>query len=246
MSAPFVCCVCLTADRQRLTERAVRCFLSQTYTDSWLLIYDTGAVPFELPESLASRGRIVTVYNPSARGHAIGALRNEAIELTGKAADVIATWDSDDSSERERLAVQVEQLESGGWPAVGFHNLLFLDTRDGRYGEAWEYDKHRGCHGTAIGTSLVYWRETWMRQPFDEHKMVGEDEHWHRLVKAGGFNGIGSNPPHGDSKPLLIAEVHGNNTSGVYIVFDRHQPAHQPEWRRVPEFDAYCRERLYL
>ena len=236
MSTPSVCCLMLTADRQRLTDRAVRCFASQTYENSWLLIYDTGAAPYELPRMLPREisSRIVVVHAQSTARRTVGTLRNEAIEMAGKAA-VIAHWDSDDWSAPERLAIQVPALQMhASFRAVGFHNMLFLDARAG-LGRAWEYDHRRGDR--AIGASLVYWRKTWERQPFNEAKMVGEDTEWHQIVPTRGLNGV--------AEPLLIAEVHGANTSGVYSVFDNHQPATQPEWRRAPEFDVYCREKLY-
>ena len=252
MSMPNVCCLCLTADRQRFTERAVQCFLSQTYSASWMLIYDTGDVPFDLSyehgKLAHDAGRqIVVVYAKTAGKRPIGRLRNEAIAMSGDSTDAIAHWDSDDWSDRDRIATQLEQLAhtTTAVPgSVGFHNLLFLDARIVPF-HAWEYDKRRGCHNAAVGTSLMYWRKTWERQPFDERLQIGEDEAWQKLVRVVGFNGVGTNPEYGNSRPLMIAEVHGGNTSGVYGVFDHHQPAHQPEWRRAPEFDQYCRERLY-
>lgn len=243
MSTPSVCCICLTADRQKLTERAVRCFLNQTYPYRELLIYDTGAVPFDLPAELGDPQGIV-VRNVHLKGHSIGALRNEAIDMTKS--DLIAHWDSDDWYAPERIERQVEAATFGP-TVIGFHNALFFDTR--MFGsfvpvnvtqrrDAWEYDCTRSGLGKVIGSSLMYHRDAWVKRPFNEHLHTGEDNDFERRFHVQRLQGI-------VPSPLMIAEVHGANTSGVYGVFDNHSPAFQPEWRRAPEWDAFCREKLY-
>ena len=250
MSQPSVCCVCLTADRQRFTDRAVKCFLSQSYQIAHLLIYDTGANPYVQGRLGASR--ITTVWNPSSRGKRIGALRNEAIDMVK--ADIIVTWDSDDWSDAERVACQVMSLE--GHAATGFHNLLFLDTREmvwsgisnesPRGANAWEHDYLRyggaGPMAHVQGSSLAFWRKTWEHYPYAENLRDGEDARLCKSVPVHAVNGVGLP---GADEPLLIAEVHGGNTSRAYQVFDRYQAHVNPEWRRAPEWDEYCRRKLY-
>ena len=229
---PLACCILLTDDRQDLTDRAVKCFLAQTYEHRELLIYDTGTMPYGLP---AVDSEDIAVIRPTGdlRGK-VGALRNRAIEYAA-GADIIAHWDSDDWSAPERIADQVSSLQMHTrYRAVGYHNILFLDSRDGRM-NAWEYDYRDG--NKALGASLVYWRRTWERQPFNENRTSGEDTEWHKIVPTRGLNGV--------CEPMLIAEVHGANTSTVYTVFDNHVKHHQPEWRRAPEFDSYCVGKLY-
>lgn len=244
MRDPLVCCICLTADRQALTDRAVKCFVAQTYPEKELLIFDTGATPYRLPVGIQAKD--ITIMRPSVcdkpeefRAMKIGTLRNMANRMAA-GADIIAHWDSDDWSAPERLAIQVPALRMHPkYKAVGFHNLLFLDSRARprvpRMTPVWEYDYRRGDQ--ALGTSLVYWRRTWEKQAFVENRVSGEDTEWVKAVGVRGLNGV--------CEPLLIAEVHGANTSPVYSVFDDHKPHHQPEWRRAPEFDSYCREKLY-
>lgn len=248
MTASSVCCLCLTADRQRFTDRAVKSFLSQTYAGAWLLIYDTGQEPYVLPPAVDS-SRIVLCYCRPATKRNIGALRNEAIDMASRA-DVIAHWDSDDWSAPERLAAQIRALENGSLVA-GFHNLLFLDARRPKcfgpeHAQAWEYDykllSSIPSSPKVVGTSLLYRREAWERLPFNEHKQSGEDTEWTKAQEVVQLNGVTRLDAPG---PLMIAEVHGDNTSGVYKVFDQHNRAHNPEWRRAPEWDAWCRERMY-
>ena len=244
MSSPSVCCLLLTADRQWFTDRAVQCFLDQTFTGAHLLIYDSGEKEYEFLRPVNQR--VTIVRNPFARGHKIGALRNEAIDMVK--ADIIVHWDSDDWSAPARVAYQHSTLQSENVGAHGFHNLLFLDSRVAQYPDpmykAWEYDyrKFGGARpGHVVGSSLAYWRETWRRAPFSETVRY-EDPDWCKRVAVYATNGIGIM---GVNHPLLIAEVHGGNYSSAYAVFDSHQAHINPEWRRAPEWDGYCRERLY-
>jgi glycosyltransferase involved in cell wall biosynthesis len=234
----------LTADRQRFTDRAVACFLAQSYRDAHLLIYDTGAITYEHSGNFANITHVRR--GQYSRGRKIGALRNEAIDMVE--ADIIVTWDSDDWSAPERLERQVSSLRDS--MATGYHNLLFLDTREWRGAppmnmDAWEYDYHRfgGRHETEIvvGSSLAFWRESWQQKPYVENQ-THEDAQFCRDRKVRAVNGVGL--PLIDT-PMLIAEVHGSNTSSSYAVFDQHKPHINPEWRRVPEWDVYARERLY-
>ena len=235
----------LTADRQGFNDRAVKCFLDQTYIGAHLFIYDTGEQPYTRAFNDRRYQNITTAYNSASRGKRIGALRNEAIDMIK--ADIIVTWDSDDWSAPDRLTQQVASLRDQ--MATGYHNLLFLDTRavaSRRHCDAWDYD-HRRWGGKiaqthVVGSSLAYWREAWQRHPFVENQPYGEDNEFCRAVKVQAVNGIGTV---GVDAPPLIAEVHGQNTSWSYGVFDRHSPVDNPEWRRAPEWDDYCRARLY-
>jgi glycosyltransferase involved in cell wall biosynthesis len=239
--------MCLTADRQKLTDRAVRCFQSQTYENRHLLIYDTGVEPYDFGDR--SDKRVIVVRDEQARGKRIGALRNLAARLCSRV-DIIAHWDSDDWSHPERIAVEARALT--GQQCVGFHNLLFFDSRERN--EAWEYDYRYGGVDRfplrVLGTSLMYWRDTWVKRPFDEDG-VGEDHRWfdNSVIVPAQLNGV---MPGWEVllAPMMIAEFHGGNTNAYGAshephfkpIFDRHEKHANPEWRRAPEWDLYCRE----
>lgn len=251
MENEAVCAICLTADRQRLTTRAISCFVEQT-APAWMLVYDTGETAYDLPAELAARSRetshpIVVVRDQQARGHKIGKLRNDANQLASRA-DVLVHWDSDDWSAPERLEVQLQNVRQTG--ITSFMNMLFFKS-DGwehldhkaHFGMAYEYDLAKCSPHNVIGTSLMYQRGIWESQPFNEFAQIGEDTEWSRRLS---MTGVKAWRVEAVSNPRMIAEVHGGNSSYVYkLAFDDYQPAFRPEWRRAPEFDQFCWEKLY-
>jgi hypothetical protein len=109
----------------------------------------------------------------------------------------------------------------------------------GKPGEAWLYTAQdpRYC----VGSSLCYWRSTWERKPFPA-VTHGEDTQWQTGLKrasVSSINGIHKQQPfeYDPPEPRLIATIHGGNTA-------LHIDEKAQEWRRVPEWDTYCRTRI--
>jgi hypothetical protein len=169
-------------------------------------------------------------------GGVIGALRNEA-NSTVKA-DIILHWDSDDWSHPNRIAEQVALLQSSGAECVGYSEMLFWQSSE-IFSSAWLY--RAAVPNYAVGTSMCYWRETWQRDPFPDRSEGCDDLDWfNRGVK---IIGVSANAtvsfPQVTVDPRMIASIHGGNTCAKIDVNAR-------EWRRVPEWDAYCREAMKL
>lgn len=230
---PSVTCVCLTADRQVMTDRAVKCFLNQTYPDRHLLIYDTGNVRYELPADFEAR-RITLVHEIRPPYATIGMLRNIAVGLAQ--ADIIAHWDSDDWSHPLRLAWQVQRLREPahgdtGTPQkapslVGYRSMMFW-----RGGEAWRYQNELQTY--VIGTSMCYWRKAWEAKSFPERGAAGaplkfgEDNEWQKGIARATDEGFFK------SEPAMIAEMHGGNITDHADIMIK-----SPNWQRVAEWDA--------
>lgn len=243
-SQPKVSCVLLTADRQHHTLRAVKSYLAQDYANKELVMLDTGSNLFWPPQVSD-----LILANAKPDGATIGKLRNNANLLTG--GDIIAHFDSDDLSHPYRLAEQVALLQSSGAEAVGYHDMVFWETRrriadstTEPCEEAWLYQ--HGGERYALGTSLMYWRKTWERVKFPDTSK-GEDTLWLREVKCKSVSST-TNPPQADPvmanwaqyfQPRMIAEIHGSNTSSRI-----HRDSDQ--FTRIPELDAYCREHMKL
>ncbi len=256
MSNPTICAIMLTKDRPEMAARAVRCFREQTYENKRLLIWDTGSLGGRAEDSIAPIGNFELQINEhycfDVDGFTIGKLRNRANSWPEvEDSDIIAHWDSDDYSHPNRLTEQVALLVSSGADAVGFNSMLFWDTRvrimdvtsggapwteSALRNEAWLYCAVNPQH--ILGTSLLYWRSTWERQPFDDVPS-GEDTRWIAKLGKKAF-GVPSDMHHYDGEPRMIASVHGGNSSGYAPEKDRAST------KRAPEFDAFCRTVMAL
>src|ERR1017187_3826240 len=231
LKQPTVTAICLTADRQAYTDRAVQCFLSQTYENSSLLIYDTGAKPYTL-NRLDPFGRIILARPEILPVNAtIGQLRNEAHALITDS-EVLIHFDSDDWSAPYRIQESVSLLVNSNADIVGYNELLFWESVKG---EAWQY-RHPD-HKYPIGASLCYWRKYWAENPFKETS-AGEDFHFvhcQRTSAMGSLQSFGDDPSRLDAwRPMLVAEIHGGNACS------RITPDNL-EWKRQSGWDARLR-----
>ncbi len=252
MSQPLVCCVLLTADREEMTARAVRCFEAQTYENRVLIVWNTGQ-PLDWSSGIPPR--VWDATPTSSPNASIGRLRNDATAwaLSGPdpQPDLFAHFDSDDWSHPNRLAEQVALIESDPeLDAVGYSDMLFWKTvpswdinPDGsryatpreeneEYGEAWLYTSPSNY---LLGTSLLYRRAAWERKPLMDINR-GEDRHWIQGLRT---KGVSSCPWEERPDPRMIASIHGANTSS------RIDPTSE-QWQRLPEWDQHCRETMEL
>ncbi len=241
MSEPLVCAIMLTRDRPEMAARAVRSFREQTYRRKQLLIYNTGR---ELLINLYPKeNQVVESLHCS-----IGELRNAAVLYCG--ADIIMHMDDDDVSHPNRIAEQVAFLQSSGADVVGYDEVLFW--REGasylRNSEAWLWSNNCVPNRHAPGTSLCYWRKYWERHPFADLPTNSEStSEYHKFLQDAKLATMTSLTGRGDSiagdydvQPRIVASIHGSNTVR-YDDIERSQ-----NWRRVPEWDTYCRERMAL
>ena len=256
MTNPSVFCLMLTADRQAFAERAVRCFLRQTYENRRLLIYDTGLRPF----LLSHEDSRITVIRLSGVKRNIGQARNRAMSWATSHDDIVCHWDDDDWSGPERIADQVRLLAEIGADAVGYREMLFADTRnshkectcadDPESGdcplyeptEAWLYRNTDPRY--MISTSLCYWRKTWERVHFADTQVREWKPFLSGDLKTVGVSANNCDPVHDHgsenvSIPAMIAEIHGSNTCAHESLNPQGVNRDgSPAWTRVPEWDA--------
>lgn len=254
---PSVTAIMLTADRQAMTDRAVASFLSQTYKQSHLLIYDTGKKPYRL-ECLGS-SRIVIVRDGPEMARPIGAMRNVANSVA-VASDILIHFDSDDWSGPYRIEDQVQSLIDSGKECVGYRSVLFWrDIPRGvallaaekvrklvRVQEAWAY--HNINPAYCIGASCCYWRRVWERQKFREdlpgpERGMGEDKEWLNHVDSLGYHDLSIAETTLYEQPNLVCEIHGGNTMKYSLDDESRGPT---GWKRVPEWDAKLQEIMQL
>jgi hypothetical protein len=230
-----------------MTRQAVECFKMQTAScfragiKQRMLILDTSeACPDEL---LDKESNVLHIYRKIS-GMTIGELRNHAIQAAVEnwkpvdGPDIIIHWDSDDFSHPNRIAEQVQLLQSSGSDCVGYREMLFWrETWHG--GQAWLYTNANPHY--ALGTSLAYKREVWERKPF-EATSHGEDERFLRGLKVAAVSSLCDRHP----APRMIARIHSANTSTAYSPGKMEAEARKPNamWKRVPMWDSYCAETM--
>lgn len=213
-----VCCITPTADRQTMTARAIDCFISQTHEDKRLIVLDTGTQPFGNDYGWWKNISHVRVPPPAAT---LGELRNLCIELAGEC-DLIAHFDDDDWSHPNRLAEQVELIESTGADIVGYRDMLFYDSSEAKANgigltlpkdALWLYTAGRSNNHMGCGTSYMYRRSVWEKRPFPAVTVREDETFLYRIPveKRMFVSSLGSSIQQ-YREPRMIAEIHGANT----------------------------------
>ena len=195
-AGPLVTCIMPTWNRGHFVPQAVRYFLRQDLTDSELLIVDDGSEPAAALVPAHPRIRYVRLDGPRLT---VGEKRNRACALAS--GTFIAHWDDDDWYPPWRLSRQIAALCRSNAELCGTRSTLFYDPAGDR---AWRYDFGGASGRFLMGTSLVYRRALWQRQPFDDVR-VGEDLRF--VSRAAGALVDLADPQ------LAVAIVHQGNTS---------------------------------
>jgi glycosyltransferase involved in cell wall biosynthesis len=161
----LVSCIMPTYNRRGFVPQAVRCFLSQDYTTTELLIVDDGTDPIRdcLPDDPRIR------YAHLDHKLTIGAKRNLAC---GQArGTVIVHWDDDDWYPPWRVRAQLRALLDHPADLCGSSTLFYYEIATDR---SWRYAyAGRGAPWLA-GNTLAYRKSLWDRGHFADLQ-VGED-----------------------------------------------------------------------
>ena len=185
----MVTCICPTRARPTFIQRAIDCFLSQTWPDRELLILDEEFAP-----SLPGDPHLPGVRYERLRTRlTVGAKRNLCCSRAH--GDLIAHWDDDDWSAPGRLLDQIERLIDSDAPMTGYDAMEFREENGGR----WLYSLPRH----AIATSLLYLKSYWAKHPFSDLN-CGQDETF-----SMGCRQLVTVPADG----LMWASIHPGNTS---------------------------------
>lgn len=179
MDEPLVCCI-LPYHIPGFVAQATACFQSQTYQNKRLISADTSGV-----------------HKP------VGWIRNNLIAPLPQYC-LIAHWDHDDWSCPARLAEQVALIQSSGVSIVGYRDMPFYDVRTQ---QVTFYRQPQ--HSYALGTSLMYWRSVWEKQPFIE--VLGDEDS--KFEEAVGYQHVATASSLDGGSPRMVARIHPGNTS---------------------------------
>lgn len=192
---PRVSCLMVTANRKRLAERSVNCFLAQLYPNRELVIVDDGAEDYTPILAAIPEGRVIHHRIEKDPGKTLGDLRNLSLDVAR--GDMMAHWDDDDWFDPARLSRQVQAMgdKAACWMSA---TLMHMDD------PAWIDRPYVSWFKGGAASSIVHRRR-------DDIRYVslrkGEDsifrEHWRKL----GATLLGT-----DEAGLLIRYFHGDNT----------------------------------
>lgn len=210
MSEPLVTCLCLTRNRREWLPRAIECFRLQTYaTRELVIVADGEAVKDLVPED----SRIRLLLCPS--GTTVGAKRN--LGCASARGELIAHWDDDDWSAADRLDHQVGLLLDSEKAVMGYHSILYRETRSLRIwaegvarrpaSSRWAW---RSAQGRAAGTSLCYRRAWWAAHRFLDVNCGEDDAFFAEARDAGVVFTV-------DGGERICATNHVGNVSGRLV-----------------------------
>jgi polysaccharide pyruvyl transferase CsaB len=204
---PLVSCVMPTADRRAFVPRAIRQFLQQDYPNRELVVVDAGR--FSIADLVPVHPRIRVVRANSELP--LGTLRN--VGCRAARGEYIAHWDDDDWIASWRLSYQLQALVETQSDVCGIDRMIYWDPVRN---QSWRYTYPRNERPWLAGGSLLYRRDFWERQPFQEID-VGEDNLfvWSDVPKR---------MAHLDHEDFYIALLHSGNTSPKIIDDSRWIP----------------------
>ncbi len=207
----------MSAGREAMQCRALRSIKEQTYPNIEVVAFDTSHL----------------------RGKTIGYMHNVANAIaTGS---ILAHADDDDLSHPRRIEEQVALLQASGKQCVGYNELLFWDTRQSQ-SEAWLY--RNSNPSWLAGASMCMWRSAWEACPFDH--APHEDQRWwaKNAAQCEGISSLTFDTPRGIADPMIICQMHAGGTE--QIPRKVMESGGGGVWRRAPEWDAHCAERMRL
>lgn len=105
---PLVSCLMVTSNRPSQSERAIECFIAQSYSNRELIVLDGGDSD-RLQQGIEAicLPRIQLHRQPPA-GRSMGELRNLAVQKA--AGQYVCIWDDDDLYDPDRLSIQMNAI----------------------------------------------------------------------------------------------------------------------------------------
>jgi predicted acetyltransferase len=125
---PKISCLCVTNNRVEMLDRAIKCFLAQTYENKELFIV-------HLASDSATAKYLSSLPHAELKSHAVedkegltlGDLRNISIEKSS--GEYFCVWDDDDWSSKDRLKYQYEAMVSGGKRVSILRYIVMFDVK---------------------------------------------------------------------------------------------------------------------
>ena len=116
----------VTANRRNLAQRAVQCFLDQTYENKELVIVDDGEEDYAPILNKIPADQVSYIKLEKEPDFVLGKLRNKSLEYAS--GDYLIQWDDDDWYHADRIKIQAEILDQGYDACCLSSALMHLDS----------------------------------------------------------------------------------------------------------------------
>lgn len=116
----------VTANREHLMKRAIKCFNLQNYSPKELVIVDDGEQDLSGALGNVPEGQLTYIKLDPAEDNTLGKLRN--ISLQNAEGEFLIQWDDDDWYHPDRIKIQAECLQEGYDACCLSSALMHLDT----------------------------------------------------------------------------------------------------------------------
>lgn len=144
----------VTRNRRSFARRAIKCFASQTWQNTELVIVDDGSESYEdVVASFTAEGSVIHYHRiQPANDVKLGELRNLCLQKAR--GDYIMQWDDDEWYHPSRVAVQMDALQkSDAVACVLKWTLMHIDTSN-FVSKPFRADAGSGTPGTIVHRQL--------------------------------------------------------------------------------------------
>lgn len=125
---PKVSCLMVTANRKKLAQRAIICFLNQSYPNKELVIIDDGDEDYSSILKEVPKNELKYIKLKKKPDFVLGKLRN--LSLNEASGEYLIQWDDDDWYHDDRIKIQAEILSSGFDACCLSGSLMHLDSKE--------------------------------------------------------------------------------------------------------------------
>ncbi|MET3878895.1 glycosyltransferase family A protein [Chitinophaga sp. OAE865] len=199
-SPPLISCICVTYRKPDMLARAIRCFVSQTYTNKELVIlYEDHDLPtLHFLAWLPQDDRIKLVCVNGSPKKTLGELRNLAVLAAD--GEFVCQWDDDDWYHMDRLTHQYHAICNSQASGCLLTRWLVFDKQTGK---AFVSNQRR-WEGSIMCRKTIFCARKY------DHKAKGED------TDVIDYLHNNQHLTYIDDRPDLYLYVyHGSNTWGV-------------------------------
>ena len=186
--------ICPTYNRRQYIPCLLACFLSQTFTDSELIIVDDGTD--SIADLIPNNPRIKYIRLESEHRLSTGAKRNICCQQAQ--GEFIVHFDDDDWAAPGRIAHQISELERTHKQVLSYHNILYWNVDTLKL-----YRFHPVYINTPHGASFCYRKDWWLHHKFEDN-CLEDTEFGFAAVRAGQYT-------FSDAEKFMVVRAHSNN-----------------------------------